>query len=130
MWENVDMIIQSIESQIDFISKTTYLYESQYRFKENEDCSIQSSHITRGLVQMKKPFELVYGFKPHYTSINERLSKLEDFLQYRPKIQKKIFTPFGNEFLPPSKNIYLTGCPIIYTMKHKEICNYDPIYLM
>ena len=82
------------------------------------------------IVDMKKSFGYAYGFKFNCTSNNERLSKLEDFLQYRPKIQKKIFTPFGNELLPPSKNIYFTGCPIIYPMKHKEICNYDPRYLM
>ena len=38
MWENMDMIIQRIESQIDLISKTTYLYYSQYCSKDNEDC--------------------------------------------------------------------------------------------
>ena len=54
MWENVDMIIQIIESRIDLISKTTDLYDSQYCSKENEDYSLQSSHIIREFVHMKK----------------------------------------------------------------------------
>ena len=45
MWEISDMIIQRIESQIDLISKTTDLYDSQYFSKDNEECSIQYSHI-------------------------------------------------------------------------------------
>ena len=36
MWEIFDMIIQRIESQIDLISKTTDLYDSQYFSKDNE----------------------------------------------------------------------------------------------
>ena len=124
------MIIQIIESQINFISKTTDLYDSQYCSKENEDRSLQSYHIIRELVQTKKPFELEYGFKSHCTSINERLSKLEYCLQYRPKVQRNIFPPFGNEFLPLSKTISLAGFPIIYPLKRKYLCDYDPICLM
>ena len=45
MWENVDMIIQIIESRIDLILKTTDLYDSQYCSKDNEDCSLKYSHI-------------------------------------------------------------------------------------
>ena len=40
MWENVDSIIQIIESLIDFNLKTTDLYDSQYWSKEDEDCSL------------------------------------------------------------------------------------------
>ena len=73
---------------------------------------------------MKKPFELVYGFKSHLTSINERFSKLEKFLQSRQKIQRNIFPQFINEFLPQSKNS-LTGSPIIYPLKQKDLCDYN-----
>ena len=38
MWENVDRKVQRIESRIDFNSKTTDLYDSQYCPKEDEDC--------------------------------------------------------------------------------------------
>ena len=47
MWDNVDRIIQRIESRIDFDSKTKYLHYSQYISKEDEDCSIQSSLFIR-----------------------------------------------------------------------------------
>ena len=50
MWENVDTIIQRIESRIDFKSHTTDLYDSQYCFKENEDFSLQSYHFIRELL--------------------------------------------------------------------------------
>ena len=45
MWENVDMIIQRIESQIYSNSKSTYLYDPKYCSKDNEYCSIKSYHI-------------------------------------------------------------------------------------
>ena len=74
---------------------------------------------------MKKPFELVYGFKLHCTSVNDHLSKLEDCLRSRPNIHKNIFPPFGNEFLPTSRNILLTGRPILYSLKQKHLCDYN-----
>ena len=80
MWENVDIIIQRIDSRIDLVSKTIYLYDSHYCSKDNEDCSLQPSHIIRNFVQMKKPFEFLYGFKSHSTSINESLSMLKGCL--------------------------------------------------
>ena len=43
MWDNVDKIILIIESLIEFDSKTTYLYDSKYFSKEDEECSLQSS---------------------------------------------------------------------------------------
>ena len=45
MWEDVDTIIHRIESQIDLIPKTTYIYESQYFPKDNEDCSLKYYNI-------------------------------------------------------------------------------------
>ena len=45
MWENLYKTIQIIESQIDLIPKTTYLYDPQYFSKDNEYFSLKSSHI-------------------------------------------------------------------------------------
>ena len=62
MWEHVDRIIQRIESRIDFNSKTTDLYNSQYCSKEYEDCSVQSYHFIIELVWLNKPLENGIGF--------------------------------------------------------------------
>ena len=45
MWENFHRIIQIVESRIEFNSKATDLYDSQYCFKEDENCPLQSSHF-------------------------------------------------------------------------------------
>ena len=45
MWENMYKTIQRMESRNDLITKTTYLYDPQYCFKNNVDCSVKSSHI-------------------------------------------------------------------------------------
>ena len=79
---------------------------------------------------MKNPFWLAYGFKLHHKYINERLSKLVYCLQSRPNNQIKIFSPFGNEFLPPSRNITFKCFPIIYPLKHKYLCDYNTRCLM
>ena len=71
MWENTNKTIKRIESQIDLISITKYLYDYQYCNKDNEDCSLKSSHIIGEFVQMKKLFEFDYGFKSHCTFINK-----------------------------------------------------------
>ena len=63
MWENVENTIQRIDSQIDLISKTTNLYYTQYCSKDNEDCSLKSSHIIGEILQIQKPFEFAYEFK-------------------------------------------------------------------
>ena len=55
IWENVDRIIQIIESRIDFNSKTTDLYDSQYCSKEDEECSLQYFHFIIELFQLNKP---------------------------------------------------------------------------
>ena len=75
--ENLDMIIQRIESQIDLISKPSDVYNSQYCSKDNEDSSVQYSNNIGECFEMKKPFKFAYEFKSHCTSINERLFKLE-----------------------------------------------------
>ena len=124
------MIIQIIVSLIDLITKTIDLYDSQYCSKDNKDCSLKYPLIVGNFVQMKKPFYFAHGFKSHCTSINECFSKLEGCLNSRPNIKRKIFPIFGNEFLPPSKTISLTGFPVISTLKQKDICDYNPICIM
>ena len=42
MWGNVDEAIQIIESRIDLINRTTYLYDPKYCSPDNEGCSQQS----------------------------------------------------------------------------------------
>ena len=130
MWENLDKTIQIIELQMDLIVKTTDLHDPQYCSKDNGDYSLKSSHIIGGFVHMKKPFEFTYGFKSNCTSINERFSKLEGCPHSILKNKINTSPPFGNEFLPPPKNISLTYCPIMYPSKQKYICNYYPICIM
>ena len=72
----------------------------------------------------------MYGFKSQCTSINERFPKLEVCLHSRRKNKSKTFPPIGNELSPPSKNITLTNDHIIYPMKQKDICDYDPRCIM
>ena len=103
---------------------------SQYFYKEDKDCLLQNSHFIRELVKTKKQSGLLYGFKYHCTSIHERFSKLKDCLQSSPNNQRKIFSSFGNELLPPSRNITLKYCPIIYPLKQKYLYDYNPICLM
>ena len=79
---------------------------------------------------MKKPHDFLYGFKSQCKSINERLSKLEGFIHSRQKNKLKTFPPLGNEFLPPSKHITLKNDHIIYPMKQKDLCDYDPRCIM
>ena len=68
----------------------------------------------------------MYGIKSQCTSINERFSKLEGYLHSRRKNNSKTFPPLGNEFSPQSKNITLKNDHIIYPMKQKDLCGYDP----
>ena len=70
MWGNVKKTIKIIESQMDSFNKTTDLYDPQYCSKENEDCSLKSSHIIGELVPMKEPHDFMYGFKSQCTSMN------------------------------------------------------------
>ena len=44
--------------------------------------------------------------------------------------QKLTFLPFGNDFLPSSKNIILKGHPIIYLVKYNDICGYNTRCIM
>ena len=61
MWENVEKIIQIIDSEIDLIYKTTDLYDSQYCSKDNDDCLLKYYHIIGEFVQMKKHLSLRMG---------------------------------------------------------------------
>ena len=63
--ENVDKNIQIIESRIDLISKTIYLYDPQYCSKDNEDCKLKSSNIIGEFFHMENYFSLRMGL--HHT---------------------------------------------------------------
>ena len=126
MWSNVDKIILRIEPWIHFYSKTTYLYASQYCSKEYEYCLLQYSRFVKELVQTKKKIRIPYGCKSHCKSINEHWSNLESCIHSRQKNKIKIFPPVGNEFLPSSKNITLKDYHIMYPMKQRDLCDYDP----
>ena len=79
---------------------------------------------------MKEPHDFMYGFKYQCASIKELLFKLEGCLQSSRKNKSKTFPPLGNQFLPPSKNITLTNYYIMYPMKQKDICDYNPRCIM
>ena len=51
-----------------------------------------------------------------YPLMNVSLS-CEDILDLEGKKQKMTFSPFGNAFLSPPKNIILKGHPILYPLK-------------
>ena len=74
---------------------------------------------------MKKPFGVGHGFKSHCISIHERINTFQGCLQSIKNNQKKIFPPFRNELLSPSKNIMLKGHPILYPLKHTYVCDYN-----
>ena len=125
MWDNVENTIKIIESRIDLINRKTDLYDPTFPHQDNDGCSLKSSHIIGEFVPMKKPHDFMYGFTYQCTSINELFSKLEGCFHSRRKNKSKTFTPLGNEFLPPSKNITLKNDHIIYPTKQKDLCDYD-----
>ena len=65
MWDNVDKTIKIIESRTDLIYKTTDLYDPQYFSKDNEDCSLKSSHIIGEFLPMKNQMILCVGLNPN-----------------------------------------------------------------
>ena len=79
---------------------------------------------------IKELRDFIYGFKSQCTSINERFSTLEGCPHPRWKNKSKTFPPLGNELLPTSKNITLKDYHIMYPMKQKDICDYDPRCIM
>ena len=76
-------------------------------------------------MQIKKPVGIGYGFKLHNFPINERFSKFQGCCQYIRQNHKLIFPPFGNDFVPSSKNIILKGHSI-----QSDICDYNHRCLM
>ena len=46
------------------------------------------------------------------------------------KKKSKTFPQFGNELVPPSKNISVTNLPIMYPLKQKDLCDYDPRFII
>ena len=63
MWDNFGIIIQIIDSRIDFIYHTTDLYDSQFFSRKDEDCLLQPSHFIRYLLQIDKPLGFGYELK-------------------------------------------------------------------
>ena len=45
-------------------------------------------------------------------------------------MKSKTFSPLQTVFLPPSKKISLKKSHIIFPMKNKDICDYDPRCIM
>ena len=101
------------------------IYTTHIFSKEDEEFSLQSFQYIRESAQINKPLGVGYGFKLQRFSINERFSKLQGCRQSRPPNQKLIFPPFGNGFLPSSKNIILKDHPI-----QNDICYYNHRCLM
>ena len=117
MWDNAHNTIQIIESRIDLINIRTDLYYPKYCSQDNEGCSLKYSHIIGEFVSMKEPHDFMYEFNPQCICINELYSKLEGCLHSMRKDKLKKFSPLGNEFLRPSKNITLKNYHIMYPMK-------------
>ena len=61
MWVNLDKTIQRIESRIDLIFKTIDLYYPQYCSKDNECCSLKSSHIIKEFVHTQTQMIFPYA---------------------------------------------------------------------
>ena len=52
--------------------------------------------LSDNVCRFKKTFEIAYGFKAHFASINERFSKLEGCLHSIPNIKIRKVPTFGN----------------------------------
>ena len=82
MWDNLDNTIQRIESLIDLINRGTDLYDSKYCSKDNEGCSLKSSHIIGEFMPMKKQHDFSMGLSPNVDPlINGYLSWKFVFIQ-------------------------------------------------
>ena len=92
---NVDDTIQIIESQIDLINRTTHLYDPKFCSPDNDGCSQLSSHNIGEFVPMKKQNCIQSVFKSQCTSINERIYKLEVYINSR-KNKSNTFPPLQN----------------------------------
>ena len=126
MWDNVDMIIQIIESQIGFNYQTIDLYYSQYYFKEYEDSSFQCSHFIRELVQLNKPLEYGYGFKSHCIYINDHYYKLQYCHRFRRTKSENNIPTIWQWIVNSIKNILLKAQPFISSLRQQAIFDYNP----
>ena len=79
MWKIAVQKIEEIESLTDLENRTTDLYYLKFCYPDNDG----DSHIIGGYVQMKKENCIQSVFKFNCPSINERLYKLEVYLQSR-----------------------------------------------
>ena len=76
-WKIAVQKIEEIESLTDLEKRTTDLYDPKFCYPDNYG----ASHIIGGYVQKKKENCLQSMFKFNYPYINERLYKLEVYLQ-------------------------------------------------
>ena len=97
-WKIAVQKIEDIESLTDLENRTTDLYDPKCCYPDNDG----ASHVIGGYVQMIKGNCIQSMFKFNCPSINERLNKLEVYLQSR-KIKFNTFSPLQNDFLPLSK---------------------------
>ena len=130
VWYNVENTFQIIVSLIDLINRENDLYDPKFGFQDNDGCSFKYSHSIGEFMPMKKQHDFLYGFKFQGKSIHERFSNLEGCLHSRRKNRLKTFSSLENELLPSSKNITLKKDHIIYPVKQKDLCDYDPRFIM
>ena len=88
--------IEEIESLTELENRTTDLYDPKFCYPDNYG----ASHIIGGCVQIKEEMFFQVVFKSNCPLINERLYKLEVYLQSR-KIKSNTFSPLQKDFLPP-----------------------------
>ena len=86
-------------SLTDLENRTTDLYDPKFCYPDNDG----ASHIIGGYVQMKKESCIQSVFKSNCTSINERLYRLEVYLQSR-KIESNTFSSLQKDFYLLQKN--------------------------
>ena len=124
-WQILVQNIEEIKSLTDLENRTTDLYDPKFCYPDNDG----ASHIIGGYVQKKKENCIQSVFKFNCPSINERLHKLEVYLQPR-KIKSNTFSPLQKNFLTPSKRITLKKNNTIFPMKDKDLCDHDPRCIM
>ena len=129
MLDNVEKNIQRIESLIYFIYKKIDLYDPQYFSKDNEDCSLQYSHIIGEFFQCKNHTSLCMSLNStvHPLMINDISWKVV-LIQYLRIIWRHFHHLEMNSYL--HKKNTLKDCHIMYPMKQKDICDYDPICII
>ena len=82
MWDNMDNIIQIIESWIEIINRKTNLYDPNFSPQDNDGCSLKSSQIIGELMPMKKRHDFCMGLSPNvHTLMKSYLSCKVVFIQ-------------------------------------------------